>query len=98
MQRVVLVALAVALTAFSAAIRAADAVDAAFQAFWSAPTANAADRTIHAIATSGVSFDAALSRLKAGRPYAKEKTGLIQHPASVGGVTVTNLIEIPADY
>src|SRR5258705_2523855 len=90
--------LAVAVAALLAVSYGGDAVDAAFQAFWNAPTPAAADKTTHAIVTSGVGFDAALGRLKAGRAYAKEKTGLIPHPTSVGGATVGNLIEIPAEY
>jgi len=73
-------------------------IDAAFKAFWDAPTASAAEKASHAVLVSGVSFDEAWKRLKAGRTYSKEKTGLIRHPASVGGVTIDNIIEIPAEY
>jgi hypothetical protein len=73
-------------------------IDAAFQAFWDAPTAMAAEKASHAVIQSGVSFDEAWKRLKAGRTYAKEKTGLIRRPTPVGGVTVNNIIEIPAEY
>ena len=77
------VALIAGLIACSSAVRAADSADAAFLAFWNAPTAAAAEKTIHGIIDSGVSFDAALIKLKTGRAYAKEKTGLVRHPASV---------------
>ena len=73
-------------------------IDAAFKAFWDAPTASAAEKASHAVLSSGVSFAEAWTRLKAGRSYAKEKTGLIRHPASVGGVTIDNIIEVPAEY
>jgi len=79
-------------------IHGAANVDAAFKAFWDAPTASAAEKASHAVLGSGVSFDEAWTRVKAGRPYAKEKTGLIRHPASVGGVTIDNIIEVPAEY
>ena len=92
------VAILAGLIAFSSAIHAADSADAAFLAFWNAPTAAAAEKTIHGIIDSGVSFDAALTKLKTGRAYAKEKTGLIRHPTSVGGESFETLIEIPAEY
>src|SRR5436190_1031502 len=98
MKRVTCVLLAVAFAGYSVAAGAAGGIDAAFQAFWNAPNPAAAEKTIHAIAQSGVTFDAAVARLRAGRPYAKEKTGLIRRPTAVGGVAVANLIEIPEQY
>ena len=92
------VACALAVTANSHAVRAAESVDAAFRAFWDAPTAEAAANEARRIVDSGADFDAVWAKLKAGRPYAKEKTGLIRTKASVGGVPVENLIEIPAEY
>jgi len=80
------------------AVHGASNVDAAFKAFWDAPTASAAEKASHAVLSSGVSFDEAWTRLKAGRAYAKEKTGLIRHPTSVGGVMIDNIIEVPAEY
>jgi pimeloyl-ACP methyl ester carboxylesterase len=79
-------------------VHGAGNVDAAFKTFWDAPSASAAEKASHAVAASGVSFDEAWMRLKAGRAYAKEKTGLIRHPTSVGGVTIDNIIEVPAEY
>jgi dienelactone hydrolase len=73
-------------------------IDAAFTAFWDAPTASAAEKASHAVLASGVSFDEAWTRLKAGRTYSKEKTGLIRRPSSLGGVTIDNIVEIPAEY
>jgi predicted esterase len=92
------VAILAGLIVYSSAIRAAENADAAFLAFWNAPTAAAAEKTIHGVIDSGVSFDAALITLKTGRAYAKEKTGLIRHPTSVGGESFETLIEIPAEY
>jgi dienelactone hydrolase len=79
-------------------VHGAATIDAAFKAFWDAPTASAAEKASHAVLVSGVSFEEAWTRLKAGRTYAKEKTGLIRHPASIGGVTIDNIIEIPVEY
>jgi len=79
-------------------IHGAGNVDAAFKAFWDAPSVSAAEKASHAVVGTGVSFDDAWTRLKAGRTYAKEKTGLIRHPSSVGAVTIDNIIEVPAEY
>jgi dienelactone hydrolase len=96
MKRSLIVVLVGGLVSFSA--RAVSNVDAAFKVFWDAPSPPAAEKATHALLDSGVTFDEAWMRLKAGRSYAKEKTGLLRHPSSVGGVTVDNIIEIPADY
>jgi dienelactone hydrolase len=73
-------------------------IDAAFKAFWGAPTAAAAEKASHAVLVSGVSFDEASKRLKAGQTYSNEKTGLIRRITSVGGVAIDNIIEVPAEY
>jgi len=96
MRRPLLVLLLASLATYS--IRGASNVDAAFQAFWDAPTASAAEKASHGVLESGISFDEAWKRLQAGRSYGKEKTGLIRRPTSVGGVTVNNIIEVPAEY
>ena len=72
--------------------------NAAFKAFWDAPNPDAAEKTVRGIIDSGADFDTVWNRLKAGRTYAKEKTGLIRVPVTVSGVPLENLIEIPADY
>jgi dienelactone hydrolase len=96
MRRSLIVGLLAGLLTYSA--RAASDVDAAFKVFWDAPSTSAAEKAARAVADSGVTFDEAWMRLKAGRSYAREKTGLIRHPSSVGGVTIDNIIEIPAEY
>jgi len=96
MKRVLLVVAVMGFT--GSAPRGAGNVDAAFKTFWDAPSTSTAEKTVHAIVESGVDFDAAWMRLKAGRTYAKEKTGLIRQPANVGGESFETLIEIPAEY
>src|ERR1043165_2486616 len=96
MRKLLIVVAAIALSTPIA--RGAGNVDAAFRAFWDAPTPSAAEHTIRAIADSGIDFDSAMTKLKAGRPYTKQKTGLIRQPASVGGESFETLIEIPDDY
>src|SRR5690242_21864904 len=60
-------------------LRAQDAskVDATFQTFWAAKSPAEAERTVHSIIKSGVTFDEAFRRLKAGRTYTAQKTGII---------------------
>ncbi|MBZ5576015.1 MAG: hypothetical protein LAP40_05590 [Acidobacteriia bacterium] len=53
-------------------------VDAAFQKFWAADSPAAAAKRASDIEKSGVSFDEALRRLKAGRAYTAQKSGVVQ--------------------
>src|SRR5215510_1994441 len=96
MRRSLLVLLLGGLATYS--VHGAVSIDAAFTAFWDAPTPSAAEKASQTVLSSGVSFNEAWMRLKAGRTYSKEKTGLIRRPSSVGGVTIDNIIEIPAEY
>ncbi len=96
MKRLMLVAVALSVSAYP--LRAATNVDAAFKTFWDAATPAAAEKTVRTIVDSGVDFDDAWKRLKAGRRYAKEKTGLMRVPVTVGGEQFETLIEIPDDY
>src|ERR1041385_774220 len=101
MKKLMLVLAAAGLSAMTPelVLRAATTnVDAAFKAFWDAPTTAAAEKTVHGIIESGITFDDAWTRLKAGRSYAKEKTGLIRQPVTLGGESFETLIEIPAEY
>lgn len=52
-------------------------VDAAFQRFWAAKSPAEAERAVDGIIKSGVTFDEALQRLKAGRTYTAQKTGIV---------------------
>ena len=85
MRRTALVFAALAITLYIAPLRGAGNVDGAFQAFWNAADPKAAEKTIGAIVASGVDFDTAMNKLKAGRTFAKEKTGLLRIPQQVGG-------------
>jgi hypothetical protein len=49
-----------------------DSIDEAFRKFWDARNPQGASKAADRIAKAGVGFDAALPRLKAGRPYAKD--------------------------
>ena len=53
-------------------------VDTAFQKFWSARNPDDAAKAAGGVVSSGVTVDAALARLKAGRPYSSHvKHGLV---------------------
>jgi hypothetical protein len=52
--------------------------DAAFQKFFAADSPAAAARVADEIAKTNITFDEALRRLKAGRTYTAQKTGVIQ--------------------
>ena len=75
------------------------AVDKAFEAYWKAGNASDAARAGERLVKAGVDFDTAWARLKAGRPYKKEKTGELswRYPGPQGAV-FDNGIEVPEDY
>jgi predicted esterase len=74
-------------------------IDRAFDDFWKADDPKDAERVGERIVKTGVEFDAAYARLKAGRAYGKEKTGefSMRFPASAG-VLFDNVIEVPPEY
>ena len=65
MRRVIFVVATIGLASYS--VHGATNVDVAFRMFWDAPTTSAADKTVHGIVESGVDFESAWTRLKAGR-------------------------------
>ncbi|HYU78387.1 MAG TPA: hypothetical protein VEK56_05340 [Vicinamibacterales bacterium] len=75
------------------------AVDKLFDAYWKADSAAEAARAADRLIKAGVDFDAAWSKLKAGRSYKNERTGGFswRYPASQGAV-FDNGIEVPDDY
>ncbi len=75
------------------------AVDKAFEDFWKADDPKDAARAAERVLKTGVDFDTAWARLKAGRAYKQEKTGELtwRHSAGMGAV-FENRIEIPQDY
>ena len=56
---------------------APSAVDTAFQKFWDARSPGDASRLIDGVIKSGVSYDEALRRLKQGRSYAAQTSGVV---------------------
>ena len=79
-------------------------VDEAFAAFWAAETPAAAAGRVAAIVATGVSFDDALTRLRAGRPYSSDVGRGRQdltHRITVGrgpGVPHPFTVVVPDDY
>ena len=67
------------------------------RAFWDADEGEA-DKAAQQVLASGASVDEIRARLKAGRPYAKQKTGRIELPSRDHGLALDNIVEVPADY
>ena len=91
-----IVALVVALTPIRGQNRS---VDAAFQKFWAATSPGEADKAVADILKSGVTFDEALKRLKAGRAYSAQKSGVVMMSnRTKDGVEHNYAVNVPANY
>jgi hypothetical protein len=74
-------------------------VDTAFAAFWAAPNARDAAKVVPEIVESGVTFDEAWRRLKAGRPYAAGvPKGVIKSSYSAHGKEFFYAVNVPESY
>jgi hypothetical protein len=74
-------------------------VDAVFKAFWEARTPQDAAKVVSDIVASGVSFDEALKRLKAGRPYsAKVRKGVVTTSYHANGLEFFYALNVPDSY
>ena len=74
-------------------------IDAAFQKFWAADSPAQAAKLASEIEKTGVSFDEALHRLKAGRSYAAQKTGVVQFSNKTSdGIEHFYSVNVPASY
>ena len=60
------------------------ALDAAMQAFWNANGEGDRAEAGRKIVASGTAFDDVAQRPRAGRSYARQKTGRIELPSKVG--------------
>src|SRR5262245_36946420 len=72
--------------------------DAAMRAFWEAEDAGSAEKAAKLVVASGASLDEIRARLKAGRPYTKQKTGRIEMPSKDHGLSLDNVVEVPTEY
>jgi predicted esterase len=74
-------------------------IDKAFEAYWKADEQKDAVKAADRLLVAGVDFDTAWARLRAGRPYKKEKTGAFSFRFSgPNGTLFENDIEVPEDY
>lgn len=73
-------------------------VDASFQKFWAARSTADAERIADEVTKSGVSFDEALRRLKAGRTYAAQKTGVVKLSTMANGTEYHYALTVPENY
>ena len=73
-------------------------LDSALRTFWSAETTERRITATAAVLTSGASYDDLAKRLKAGREYRPARSGRVTLPASDRGVSLDNMLEVPADY
>jgi hypothetical protein len=74
-------------------------VDAAFDAFWAAPSPVEAAKKIDAILQSGIAFDDAYRRLRRGRTYGPQPTGVVRLTnQSANGVEHNYALNIPETY
>ena len=81
------------------ALYAQGRVDTAFQRFWAADSSEAAASASGEILKSGISFDDAMRRLKAGRTYTAQTEGVVQlSRRSTDGVVYNYAVTIPAGY
>jgi poly(3-hydroxybutyrate) depolymerase len=99
-QSVVGFACALAALAASIAVSAASAeVDRAFNGFWAARTPQEAAKLVPDIVRSGVTFDEASRRLKAGRPYAANvPKGIVRSSYQAGGREFFYAVNVPDSY
>ncbi|MEZ5290008.1 MAG: PDZ domain-containing protein [Vicinamibacterales bacterium] len=74
-------------------------VDAAWQAFWRADSPKSAAAEAEKLVKTGVTFEDAYARLRAGRTYAAAPTGeRAMRLTAMGGVAYDNTIDVPAAY
>ena len=74
------------------------ALDSLLTAFWNANGEGEREGVGRKIAASGATFDDVAQRVKAGRPYGRQKTGRIELPSRAGRVALDNVVEVPANY
>jgi hypothetical protein len=74
-------------------------VDTVFKAFWEARTPQDAAKVVPDIVASGISFDEALKRLKAGHPYsAQVRRGVVTTSYRANGLEFFYALNIPDSY
>jgi len=72
--------------------------DVAFQKFWEAKSPADAAKTTGNIVKSGITFDEALRRLKQGRTYVSQKSGVIMQSNKENGTQHFFAVNVPENY
>jgi poly(3-hydroxybutyrate) depolymerase len=102
MRHVTLIALLVAastiMTVRGQAPSSRSPLDAPMLAFWNATSEGDREQAGRTIVATRATFDDVVQRLKAGRTYARQKTGRIELATRDHGVSLDNVVEVPADY
>ena len=70
----------------------------ALRAYWSAETPEKRAAASSNVLTTGIGYDELATRLKAGREYRSARTGRVNLRATIRGVALDNVIDIPPDY
>jgi hypothetical protein len=74
-------------------------IDGAFQKFWNATSPEDAARFVDDVVKSGVTFEEAYARLRAGRSYASQKTGVVKLSRKrKDGAEYFYALNVPANY
>jgi hypothetical protein len=78
---------------------ASNRIDSAFQRFWNAKTPTEAESVVDEVLKSGVAFDEAYRRLKAGRTYVAAPTGIVKlSNKTKDGVEHFYALNVPEKY
>jgi dienelactone hydrolase len=89
---------AFAVVGLSAQSRPPASLDQALRAFWAADSGDRIDAAIKQVIASGATFDEIAARLKTGREYGTQRTGRVDLPSRDHGISLDNVLEVPADY
>ena len=73
-------------------------LESALRVFWSAETLERRATAAAGVLASGASYEDLAGRLKAGRDYRPARTGRINLPTGDRGLSLDNVLEVPADY
>jgi hypothetical protein len=73
-------------------------IDAAFEAYWAASSPAEAALSAEAILKTGVTFDDAFVRLKRGRTYTAQRTGIVPGTNRRDGLTYHYNVNVPVKY
>ena len=73
-------------------------IDSTFEKFWAARSPIEAERAADDVVKSGVAFDDAFRRLKAGRSYSIQTTGVVTLTSQSNGIEHHYAVNVPSNY